>query len=147
MSEGCNHAQTTAIIAERLQSSPPACNQKRAHSDSMELKQPLGDRFGLFSGVEFDVDAARGLNALGQCIAAMVAAREFTAKSNVAMKRSPGVRRGTNVRDYGMRSRVRRDRFEGATVPGCADSRCRGALTPWDAVTPWETGWNLITAV
>jgi len=81
MSEGCNHVQTTAIIAERLQSWPPACNQKRAHSDLMELKQLLGDRFGFFSCVEFDVDAARGLNGLGQCIAAMVAAREFNAKT------------------------------------------------------------------
>lgn len=74
----------------------------------------LGGSFGLFSGVEFDVDSSRGLNGfcdflltrsplqsvltapvmaialakndnlrngLGQCIAAMVAAREFNAKS------------------------------------------------------------------
>ena len=81
----------------------------------MELRRILGDGFGLFSGIEFDVDATRGLNGycyfiltrsplqsvltapvvaiaeakndnlrngLGPCIAAMVGAREFDARSN-----------------------------------------------------------------
>ena len=78
------------------------------------LRRTLGGRFAIFSGVSFDVDAARGLNGycdfllarspiqsvvtapavaiaeakndlirngLGQCIAAMVAAQEFNARS------------------------------------------------------------------
>ena len=95
-----------------------AVNTEKARSEFiiapvlMELRRLLGGKFGLFSGVEFDVDAARGLNGfcdfiltrsplqsiltapvvviavakndnlrtgLGQCIAAMVAAREFNA--------------------------------------------------------------------
>ena len=96
-----------------------AINTEKARSEFiiapilLESRQRLGGGFGLFSGVEFDVDAARGLNGycdfiltrsplqsvltapavaiveakndnlrsgLGQCIAAMVAAREFNAK-------------------------------------------------------------------
>ena len=99
-----------------------AINTEKARSEFiiapvlMELRRQLGDVFGLFSGIEFDVDASRGLNGycdfiltrsplqsvltaplvaiveakndnlrtgLGQCIAAMVAAREFNAKSSV----------------------------------------------------------------
>jgi hypothetical protein len=98
-----------------------AINTEKARSEFiiapvlMELRRLLGDGFGLFSGIEFDVDASRGLNGycdfiltrsplqsvltaplvaiveakndnlrngLGQCIAAMVAAREFNAKSS-----------------------------------------------------------------
>ena len=82
----------------------------------LELRHRLGGSFGLFSGVEFDVDSSRGWNGfrdflltrsplssvltapvlaiaeagndnlrtgLGQCIAAMVAAREFKAKASL----------------------------------------------------------------
>lgn len=89
-----------------------------------ELRRLLGGRFGLFSGVEFDVDSSRGLNGfcdfiltrsplqsvltaaavaiveakndnlrtgLGQCIAAMVAAQEFNAKSASAVTVVHGV--------------------------------------------------------
>jgi hypothetical protein len=98
-----------------------AINTEKARSEFiiapilLELKQLLGGGFGLFSGVEFNVDAARGLNGycdfiltksplqsvlvapvvaiaeakndnlrtgLGQCIAAMVAAQEFNARSS-----------------------------------------------------------------
>ena len=98
-----------------------AVNTEKARSEFiiapvlMELKQLLGGKFGLFSGVEFNVDSSRGLNGycdfiltrsplqsvlsapvvaiaeakndnlrtgLGQCIAAMVAAREFNLKSS-----------------------------------------------------------------
>ena len=98
-----------------------AVNTEKARSEFiiapvlMELGGCSADGFGLFSGVEFDVDASRGLNGfcdfiltrsplqsvltapvlaiaeakndnlrngLGQCIAAMVAAREFNAKSS-----------------------------------------------------------------
>ena len=85
----------------------------------LELRQLLGGGFGLFSGVEFEVDASRGLNGffdfiltrsplqsvlsapvvtiaeakndnlrtgLGQCIAAMVAAREFNRKASAAVE-------------------------------------------------------------
>jgi hypothetical protein len=101
-----------------------AINTEKARSEFiiapllLELRQLLGGRFGLFSGVEFDVDASRGLNGfcdfiltrsplqsvltapvlaiaeakndnlrngLGQCIAAMVAAREFNAKAPVPL--------------------------------------------------------------
>jgi len=97
-----------------------AVNTEKARSEFiiapvlLELKRLLGEGFGLFSGVEFNVDAARGLNGycdfiltrsplqsvltapivaiaeakndnlrtgLGQCIAAMVAEREFNAGS------------------------------------------------------------------
>lgn len=97
-----------------------AVNTEKARSEFiiapllLELKRILGERFSLFSGIEFDVDAARGLNGfcdfilsrsplqsvltapvvaiaeakndnlrngLGQCIAAMVAAREFNQRA------------------------------------------------------------------
>jgi hypothetical protein len=97
-----------------------AINTEKARSEFiiapmlLELKRLLGEGFGLFSGVEFNVDTARGLNGycdfiltrsplqsvltapivaiaeakndnlrngLGQCIAAMVAAREFNAQA------------------------------------------------------------------
>lgn len=100
-----------------------AVNTEKARSEFiiapvlLELRRMLGGRFGLFSGVEFDVDASRGLNGycdfiltrsplqsvltapvvaiteakndnlrtgLGQCIAAMVAAREFNAKASAS---------------------------------------------------------------
>ena len=99
-----------------------AINTEKARSEFiiapvlMELRRQLGDGFGLFSGIEFDVDSSRGLNGycdfiltrsplqsvltaplvaiveakddnlrtgLGQCIAAMVAAREFNAKASI----------------------------------------------------------------
>lgn len=89
-----------------------------------ELRWMLEGSFGLFSGVEFDVDSSRGLNGfcdfiltrsplqsvltapvvaiaeakndnirngLGQCIAAMVAAREFNAKSSTGVTVIHGV--------------------------------------------------------
>ena len=95
-----------------------AVNTEKARSEFIiapvpgQLRREMGGRFGLFSGVEFDVDVGRGLNGfcdfiltrsplqtvltapdvavveakndnlrggLGQCIAAMVAAREFNA--------------------------------------------------------------------
>ena len=101
-----------------------AINTEKAKSEFiiapilLELRQRLGPVFGLFSGVEFDVDASRGLDGycdfiltrsplqsmltapavaiveakndnlrtgLGQCIAAMVAAREFNAKGSGAI--------------------------------------------------------------
>src|ERR1051326_8499867 len=97
-----------------------AINTEKARSEFIiapvlaELRRLLGGSFGLFSGVEFDVDASRGLNGycdfiltrsplqsvltapvvaiaeakndnlrtgLGQCIAAMVAARDFNVQS------------------------------------------------------------------
>jgi len=97
-----------------------AVNTEKARSEFiiapvlLELRQSLAGRFGLFSGVEFDVDSSRGLNGvcdflvtrsplqsmltapvlavveakndnirggLGQCVAAMVAAREFNAQT------------------------------------------------------------------
>jgi hypothetical protein len=48
-----------------------AINTEKARSEFiiapvlMELRRMLGDGFGLFSGIEFDVDASRGLN--GYC--------------------------------------------------------------------------------
>jgi hypothetical protein len=107
-----------------------AINTEKARSEFiiapvlMELRRLLGDAFGLFSGIEFDVDASRGLNGycdfiltrsplqsvltaplvaiveakndnlrtgLGQCIAAMVAAREFNAQSSTPMDKTYGV--------------------------------------------------------
>ena len=107
-----------------------AINTEKARSEFiiapvlMELRRLLGERFGLFSGVEFDVDATRGLNGccdfiltrsplqsvltapvvaiaeakndnlrngMGQCIAAMVAVREFNAKSIPPIKTVFGV--------------------------------------------------------
>ena len=99
-----------------------AVNTEKARSEFiiapvlLELRHLLGATFGLFSGVEFNVDSSRGLNGfcdflltrsplqsvltapvlaiaeakndnlrngLGQCIAAMVAAREFNAKASL----------------------------------------------------------------
>ena len=107
-----------------------AVNTEKARSEFiiapvlMELRRLLGGRFGLFSGVEFDVDAARGLNGfcdfiltrsplqsiltapvvviavakndnlrtgLGQCIAAMVAAREFKVAADPPVRSVFGV--------------------------------------------------------
>jgi hypothetical protein len=107
-----------------------AINTEKARSEFiiapilMELRRQLGDAFGLFSGIEFDVDASRGLNGycdfiltrspllsvltapliaiveakndnlrtgLGPCIAAMVAAREFNAKSSLPIDKTYGV--------------------------------------------------------
>ena len=107
-----------------------AINTEKARSEFIiapvlsELRRLLGGRFGLFSGVEFDVDSSRGLNGfcdfiltrsplqsvltapvvaiieakndnlrtgLGQCIAAMVAAREFNARSSAAVGAVYGV--------------------------------------------------------
>jgi hypothetical protein len=107
-----------------------AVNTEKARSEFIiapvlsELRRLLGGRFGLFSGVEFNVDAARGLNGycdfiltrsplqsvltapvvaiaaakndylrtgMGQCIAAMVAAREFNAQSAAAVAVVHGV--------------------------------------------------------
>ncbi len=101
-----------------------AINTEKARSEFIiapllsELRRLLGNSFGLFSGVQFDVDASRGLNGycdfiltrsplqsvltapvvaiaeakndnlrngLGQCIAGMVAAREFNTKSAAAV--------------------------------------------------------------
>jgi hypothetical protein len=107
-----------------------AVNTEKARSEFIiapllsELRRRLGGRFGLFSGVEFDVDSSRGLNGfcdfiltrsplqsvltapavaiveakndnlhtgLGQCIAAMVAAQEFNARSSSAISVVHGV--------------------------------------------------------
>ena len=89
-----------------------------------ELRRLLDGAFGLFSGIEFDVDPARGLNGYcdfiltrepllteltapiiaiaeakndnlrngyGQCVAAMVAARDFNAKAGTAIATVYGV--------------------------------------------------------
>ena len=107
-----------------------AINTEKARSEFIiapllsELRRMLGGSFGLFSGVEFDVDSSRGLNGycdfiltrsplqsvltapvvaiaeakndnlrtgLGQCIAAMVAAREFNTQSASAVAVVHGV--------------------------------------------------------
>lgn len=107
-----------------------AVNTEKARSEFiiapvlLELRQLLAGGFGLFSGVEFDVDASRGLNGycdfiltrsplqsvltapvvaiaeakndnlrngLGQCIAAMVAAREFNAQTSTPVSAIHGV--------------------------------------------------------
>ena len=107
-----------------------AANTEKARSEFIiapvlsELRRLLGNSFGLFSGVEFDVDSSRGLtgfcdfiltrsnlqsvltapvvaiaeakndnirNGLGQCIAAMVAAREFNAKTTPPVRMVYGV--------------------------------------------------------
>ena len=107
-----------------------AINTEKARSEFiiapllMELRRILGDGFGLFSGIEFDVDTDRGLNGycdfiltrsplqsvltapliaiveakndnirngLGQCIAAMVAAREFNARASLVVEHNYGV--------------------------------------------------------
>jgi hypothetical protein len=113
-----------AEFAERMRAGVDlalAVNTEKARSEFiiapvlMELRRLLAEGFGLFSGVEFDVDASRGLTGycdflltrsplqsvltapvvaiaeakndnlrtgLGQCIAAMVAAQEFNARSS-----------------------------------------------------------------
>jgi hypothetical protein len=123
----------SAEFAERMRADVAlalAVNTEKARSEFIiapvlaELRRMLGGSFGLFSGVEFDVDASRGLNGfcdfiltrsplqsvltapvvaiagakndnlrtgLGQCIAAMVAAREFNAKSASAVAAVHGV--------------------------------------------------------
>jgi hypothetical protein len=107
-----------------------AINTEKARSEFIiapvlaELRRMLGGRFGLFSGIEFDVDSSRGLNGycdfiltrsplqsvlmapvvaiaeakndnlrtgMGQCIAEMVAAWEFNAKSAAAISEVHGV--------------------------------------------------------
>jgi hypothetical protein len=122
-----------AAFTERMHSDIAlalAINTEKARSEFIiapmlsELRRMLGGRFGLFSGVEFNVDPSRGLNGycdfiltrsplqsvltapvvaiaeakndnlrtgLGQCIAAMVAAREFNAKSSSAVRLVYGV--------------------------------------------------------
>lgn len=113
----------TAEFTERLRSGVDlalAVGTEKARSEFiiapvlLELRRIRGGTFGLFSGVEFNVDAARGLNGfcdflltrsplqsvltapvvavveakndnlrsgLGQCVASVVAAREFNAQS------------------------------------------------------------------
>jgi hypothetical protein len=100
-----------------------AINTEKARSEFIiapllsELRRLLGGSFGLFSGVDFNLDSTRGLNGycdfiltrsplqsvltapvvaiteakndnlrsgLGQCIAAMVAAQEFNARTATA---------------------------------------------------------------
>lgn len=122
-----------AAFSERMRSDVTlalAINTEKARSEFIiapvlsELRRLLGGRFGLFSGVEFNVDSSRGLNGycdfiltrsalqsvltapvvaiaeakndnlhtgLGQCSAAMVAAREFNAKSSTAVSAVYGV--------------------------------------------------------
>jgi hypothetical protein len=122
-----------AAFSERMRSDITlalAINTEKARSEFIiapvlaELRRLLGGSFGLFSGIEFDVDSSRGLNGfcdfiltrspllsvltapvvaiveakndnlrtgLGQCIAAMVAAREFNAKSSAGVSRVYGV--------------------------------------------------------
>lgn len=119
--------ELSAEFAERMHGDIAlalAINTEKARSEFIiapllsELRRQLGGRFGLFSGVEFDVDSSRGLNGycdfiltrsplqsvltapvvaiveakndnlrseLGQCIAAMVAAREFNTRSSSAV--------------------------------------------------------------
>jgi hypothetical protein len=120
-------------FAERMRSDVAlalAINTEKARSEFIiapvlsELRHMLGASFGLFSGVEFDVDASRGLNGfcdfiltrsplqsvltapvvaiaeakndnlrsgLGQCIAAMVASRDFNAAGATPMTAVYGV--------------------------------------------------------
>ena len=115
--------EPTAEFIERMQAGVDlalAVNTEKARSEFivapllMELRRTLAGGFGLFSGIEFNVDPARGLNGycdfiltrsllqsvltapilaiaeakndnlrsgMGQCIAVMVAAREFNSQS------------------------------------------------------------------
>jgi hypothetical protein len=124
---GVSALELPAAFSERMRGDIAlalAINTEKARSEFIiapvlsELRRLLGGSFGLFSGVEFDVDSSRGLNGycdfiltrsplqsvltapvvtiaeakndnlrtgLGQCIAAMVAAREFNAKSSSAV--------------------------------------------------------------
>ena len=126
-------AELSAAFSERMRGDIAlalAVNTEKARSEFIiapvlsELRRLLGGSFGLFSGVEFDVDSSRGLNGycdfiltrsplqsvltapvvaiaeakndnvrngLGQCIAAMVAAREFNAKSSAPVTEVYGV--------------------------------------------------------
>jgi hypothetical protein len=119
--------ELAAAFSERMRSDVAlalAINTEKARSEFIiapvlsELRRMLGGSFGLFSGVEFDVDSSRGLNGycdflltrsplqfvltapvvaiaeakndnlrngLGQCIAEMVAAQEFNARSQAAV--------------------------------------------------------------
>jgi hypothetical protein len=121
---GVPAVELPAAFSERMRgdvSLALAINTEKARSEFIiapvlsELRRMLAGSFGLFSGVEFDVDSSRGLNGfcdfiltrspllsvltapvvaiveakndnlrtgLGQCIAAMVAAREFNTKSS-----------------------------------------------------------------
>ena len=125
--------ELSAAFSERMRGDVAlalAINTEKARSEFIiapvlsELRRLLGGSFGLFSGVEFDVDSSRGLNGfcdfiltrsslqsvltapvvaiaeakndnlrngLGQCIAAMVAAREFNAKSSASVPVVHGV--------------------------------------------------------
>jgi hypothetical protein len=122
-----------AAFAERMRGDIAlalAINTEKARSEFIiapvlsELRRMLGGSFGLFSGVEFNVDSSRGLNGycdfiltrsplqsvltapvvaiaeakndnlrsgLGQCIAAMVAAREFNTNSGASVPLVHGV--------------------------------------------------------
>jgi hypothetical protein len=119
---GVRPLDLSSEFVERIQAGVDlalAVNTEKARSEFiiapvlMELRRALAGAFGLFSGIEFNVDASRGLNGycdfimtrsplqsvltapvlaiaeakndnlrtgLGQCIAAMVAAREFNAQ-------------------------------------------------------------------
>lgn len=125
---GVTALELPSAFTERMRSDIAlalAVNTEKARSEFIiapvlaELRRLLGGSFGLFSGVEFDVDSSRGLNGycdfiltrsplqsvltapvvaiaeakndnlrtgLGQCIAAMVAAREFNAKSSATVE-------------------------------------------------------------
>jgi hypothetical protein len=125
--------ELAAAFSERMRGDVAlalAINTEKARSEFIiaavlsELRRMLGGSFGLFSGVEFDVDSSRGLNGycdfiltrsplqsvltapvvaiaeakndnlrtgLGQCIAEMVAAQEFNAKSGAAVAVVSGV--------------------------------------------------------
>jgi hypothetical protein len=131
--EGVSAIEPTSEFAGRMRAGVDlalAINTEKARSEFiiapvlMELRRLLGDGFGLFSGIEFDVDSSRGLNGycdfiltrsplqsvltapliaiveakndnlrtgLGQCIAAMVAAREFNARASVVVESTYGV--------------------------------------------------------
>ncbi len=131
--DGVSAVEPSSEFAARMRSGVDlalAVNTEKARSEFiiapvlMELRRMLGDGFGLFSGIEFHVDASRGLNGfcdfiltrsplqsvltaplvaiveakndnlrtvLGQCIAAMVAAREFNARTAVPVESTYGV--------------------------------------------------------
>lgn len=122
---GVSPLELSADFAERVRAGAElaaAVSTEKARSEFIiapllfELRRLLGDSFGLFSGVEFDVDPDRGLNGfcdfilsrsplqsvltapvlaiveakndnirsgLGQCVAEVVAAREFNAQPGV----------------------------------------------------------------
>jgi hypothetical protein len=122
-----------ATFSERIRADAAlalAINTEKARSEFiiapvlLELRRLLHGNFGLFSGIEFDVDSSRGLNGycdfiltrsplqsvltapvvvvteakndnirtgLGQCIAEMVAAQEFNARSSSTISFVHGV--------------------------------------------------------